>query len=625
MFCKNCGNNIPDGINVCPGCGTVVDIIDADQTAPLENVVEPEAAAVEEVNETVTADNNQTEILENNFAEFDFEEPQKKKSKKLWLKIGIPAVAVILVAAIVLNLGTIVGASIKLFGSNEDYFKHVEKKAFKDYNESVSEAYGKYISYADVEENARQGKMTVNVGDGLDDLLMKYGVNLNLDWLDGTNITMDVDANREMAKYLLSLNIGNTNIASLDMVSDIKTGTLYFKLAELSDKYLKMNAQLDENASKMRDALNQIYNNKDEMIPDEEFMNSLFAKYTDIVIDNVKNVKKYGDNVSVQGVSKECTVLEFKVDEEYLHSVCLEVLETLKQDKDIAEVIKNWQKYFDEHKEFGIKENIYDEYIKAIDKAIKDLKAVEIDENNELCKIKSYVNNAHEIIGREIIVDDKCVLYYITIEDGKDYLTDIKVSDTLSLSGKRTEKGDIANGLYTINYGGINFVDITLKDFDTEKHTGLVQIAPNAGMMNMFAMNAGDVLQGLKPTIDFVIEENKIKLNVCNNKELLLGLEFENTEKEMGEVSIPSDSVDANDYKAMEEWAQSIDVEEFTNKLLENLEKAGVPQEYLLIIKTAISGATTNDIYDEDAVIIEDGEMWEEITIAPETAHGVYF
>lgn len=45
-FCKNCGQEIAEGVSVCANCGTAVEAPAAEQATPVDYAVAPEAAAV---------------------------------------------------------------------------------------------------------------------------------------------------------------------------------------------------------------------------------------------------------------------------------------------------------------------------------------------------------------------------------------------------------------------------------------------------------------------------------------------------------------------------------------------------------------------------------------------------
>lgn len=602
MFCKNCGNKIPDGFDICPTCGTFNEIegdatsatSEANPNVVAQNIEAQPIVAENEVGAVVV----NSDVEETDFAQPDFSAPQKKKSKKLWLKIGIPAVALVLVLAIVLNIGTIIGTAIKWFGSDADYFKYVEAKAIKNFNTDFADAYGEYQEAYSKDELGMESKITLTVSDELDDLLADFGADIpDLSWLNGASITVDGSKQTNLSQYIMALNIGEQKIASIDMIANVTNGATYFKIAELSDKYLKSSLEMDEESLKMFKAYFEVLNNVEELTPDKELINSLLDRYTDIVIENVQNVTKTEKTIVANGISQDCVVLEVVIDEQYLYNVCVDILNTLKTDEDIAVLFKSWQVYFDEHEDLGINDNLYDEFIEEVDEALEELKnnADEVGDS-QLMTIKSYVNGSHEVIGRELYVDGQQIINYATAQKG-DQIGFLAECQGVKLEGTGTEDGDCITGTYTISYQAVSLVDITLTNFNTEDGTGAIKIVPNQGVMYMLSSEIS-ALTNLNPAFNIIIEENNFEVNVSGNNKVLLGVKFYAEEKEVSKVTEPSDanSVDVDDSEALAEWAKNVNFDTIIN----NIKASDIPQEYAQMIEAAIgqlTGGSNTDVY----------------------------
>ena len=91
----------------------------------------------------------------------------KPKRKVSFGKIALIAIPVILIAAILLNITSIIGFATKLFGSDKSYFKYVEEQSVTDTVDTFSAFYGKYLLDDALKDNSYNVKFTVKLGDDL--------------------------------------------------------------------------------------------------------------------------------------------------------------------------------------------------------------------------------------------------------------------------------------------------------------------------------------------------------------------------------------------------------------------------------------------------------------------------
>lgn len=586
MYCGNCGNIVPDGAKFCNACGA-------------QFVTEETPAAQETVQlgtETPVAQEfvqQETYVADNGFVSPDFNSaPKKKKSPaKLLLKIGIPVIAVALVVAIVLNMTSIIGFSIKTFGSDTSYYKFVEAKAIKDVVDDVTEKYGEVVDNVSKESQGFTGELSFTVSDDAIDMVNSFAnlSGMDLKWLNDVKISLSSSANDDLTSAVLGLNVGKQEIAAFETIMDMAQGNIYVTLGELCKGYLKAEIPDFDEMSGMMNSISGAMKDAKNVLPDDKTLNKLLDKYIDIVLESAVDVKSSKDTVKVAGISQNCVALEWTVEDETLVEIAQNVLKEARNDKDIKEIVNNIQKYTNSIEELKTDVDFYEEFAKTIDSALESLEDVEESvQGAELFTISTYVNNSHEVIGRDLVVGNDKVIEYATAKKGKNFATEINLANNVTITGKGTEKSNEISGDYVISVQGQDYATVTLEKFDTKEFTGTVKVAPDKGLFSTMGVDASvsSLLGSLDPSFGVVIGENTASVNLYSKDEVFVGINISGKETKAEKVSVPSesDTYSSTDSDEIQEWLESVDFD----KLVKNIENSDIPDELTDLIKSGV-------------------------------------
>jgi len=229
MFCPNCGKQVEENGAFCPSCGTALSQTAA---APAEQPVQQ--AQTQPVNGVPMAAPQDPAVVPG---------PETKPAKprrKIWKKVLVACsclLIVALVAVTVLQWNWIKGTSVKLFGSNEDYFAYVQKNSIQDGTESMSKIYGSLLSdYASGQASEADVKM--NFGPMLNAAAAGSGIDLSA--LDEITLKMKSNVKDGVNEALCTVNLGDTELCTLHVISDLENGAVYVGLPGLHDTYVKM-------------------------------------------------------------------------------------------------------------------------------------------------------------------------------------------------------------------------------------------------------------------------------------------------------------------------------------------------------------------------------------------------
>ena len=633
MFCHNCGKQLPEGTLFCDNCGA------QQQEAPVqENVIEQpvETQVLNEQAPESVVDYGQTTVLspedmpafdiqpqavpvvENipeqqyvpeqqygyapDFAAPAFEEPKKKK--KIWGKLIPAVIALGLVAAIVLNLGTVIGFGIKTFGSDKAYFGYVEKKAFEGYADDISNVYGSVVEALEF-DSAAEGELRLVLGDELLQMAeTALGGQMQLDWVKDIAIAYDMNTDGSAEEFSLGLKLGKTEILALNMIMDMVKGDIYMALANLSDKYLYINGgSAVVGGASGSSILGSIYGNENltKALPDEETVNELIDKYVEIVLDQLENVEKSSDSVKVDGIEQDCTKIKFTVTQEDFMNIALALLEEVKNDGEIEDIIKDFVKFLnDEELLDQDPSKVYSELVSGIEDTIKEGKEAKASMDSEslkreLMSITDYVNGSHEIIGRDLEVAGQKYVSYATAHDGSDFATEVNIANMLTFKGNGTDKSDKISGKFNLTVSGMNIADVEVTDFDTaalddQILNGTFRVLINKQLLS--GIDAGDYAALLSGFDGIEIksagdkDEASVEFNVIYNNKTLVGIATDAKKVDSEKIAAPDkkDTIDATDSEAVKAYLESLDLD----KLYTALKDAGVPSQLVDLLKSAL-------------------------------------
>ena len=599
MFCEKCGTQLPDGVNFCEKCGAKVE---AETAQPTETPA-PEAFA----SEAPAQETPISEALEN-FAQSEVFAPQKKKSKKFlaWL---IPAVAVLVAAAIAaavfFDVGSTKGLFLKSFGSDVAYRDYVQENTTKSATNTVSDAYGAVVDALSSENKAAGAadiSLKFNMGDKaiamLEDLAeSELDEEISLDWAKEIELKLSANAKDDLQQIGAALNISSKEIATVDAILNMDQGKLFVAILSLSDEYLAID--FSEYLAMPQIATATEYLQDSELfaaLPTEEELNSLLTKYVNIAISSFDDVEKSSETMKVGELEQKLTVLETTIDGDALLDAAEAVLNELAKDKDVKKIITEMVEYLADQEDFSEFVDV-DEVLKAYDKGLEEaldsLKEVDGDDMEGELVLTQYVNNAHEVVGYALEVEDQQVVHFVEIKDGNKIAFELEIPNALEIVGEGTEKKGVVNAEYVVSvetptwdddynvsYEKMEVLTLSLIDFQAEGElvNGKIRLAPSAALLDEMDLpaSASSAINLAQLQLELDIDQTKtssaVAFNILSGEDLMVGISIAATEKAASDVTQPETAYDIENIEA---WAKTMDI----TKILKALKDAGLPMD----------------------------------------------
>lgn len=630
MFCKNCGANIPDTAKFCKECGTPVVAEPEAQAAepvveaPVETPVEAPAEVTAEAPVAVPA-----EAPVEAASEEAAPAPKKKSKAKP---------VIITIAVIVAVLGTLAGLLIglrdtyrqwggpfpyiantvdKLFLSEKEYSEKVAKNAVEGGIESLKDSINEVTNPQSTEKKqinlqdlGLTSKTKIEVDESLLTLLQS-AAGVDLSFLKSVEIVADVDSASNAAKVALEAKLNDKSIAKLSAIADYEnTKAIYLTLPDLSESAVKLTipeeaiAEISASAEEMKKYAEAI---------DIDAASNLIVKVLEVAMNQIDDYKTEDEKLTVEGVSVNSTKVVITIDEKVIKDVLGAVLEELEANEDLKKVMKGVYEISGEEGNF---DEIWDQMKESISQTKEMLKETDLSEMNLGfdMNINLWVDGKGEIIGMGADVDaegTKAEFRAVSVVDGNDEAMEVifkvdlpeeddsraaedeeslaAAADTanivsmineISIIGKGTRTDGKLTGEYALKVGGQSFVDFALENYS--EAGGTVTIKLGKGAKELIPAEVSKYLSdgAIKIKTEATDTTSKVAMEVIYAKASLVKFSSEITLRDLNkDFSVKADKTyNIEDEEDLMKFLETIDVE----KLMENVEKAGVPVDELM-------------------------------------------
>jgi len=534
MICKFCSQEMADGVTFCPNCGAAV----AQDPAPAP-VEEAPAFTSEQFNPNPSPAP---------------EEVQPKK-KRPGIAIAVIAVVAVLALVAVLNWSAILGASVKAFGSPQDYMVFTETKQLLNAGDSLIGTVNAPSDGAGIDQSFK----------------LWFPEDSYLASVISEDITFNMNTHMKgnLLKYVFDIRYGEEALLSLECCGDTDTQDLYFGIKELNEKYLYIKGENETAVDPDSFVLSE---------QDQEQLAELLGDCFKTFVNSFDNVTKEDNSYVVNGVEQGCTVLSLHVTEAELSDALKEVLVMLKDNKAL--------------KELTVRHSSEEDYTKlcdSIDKALESLEdaAKYLDGDTDILTYNSYVNGKHEIIGRDLVIDGEDIFSYKTAKDGNTTHSQFSLS-TITLNGEMTDKNGTLNGMYSLLVNNKDCGSLTVSDLNTEAFSGEIRLIPTGDLLSAFDLDLGSS-GALVATLSKDSNTYSVKTSAQFNEETLLGLDYTMTlleGKDIPDITLPSkeQTVDGTDTLEVAKWCYEWTID----PLVEKLKNANLPEELLSGLKSTL-------------------------------------
>ena len=486
----------------------------------------------------------------------------------------------------------------------EEYLQQLGDNNLGAAIDSFGDVYGKILDAlkkGDAANTAVGGAkldMTLNASKDLLDMLEQAiagadDPSFDFYFLSKINLSMDMGMGSDTQKMQLTLGLNDQKIVTLNMLMNMAKSIVYVSAPDLNDSWLKFDAGAvmpNGSAAGMMGSAATV-GVLAKALPDAETLTRVLNRYLDLVLPELKNVEQSTETLEVAGVKQECTKLTLKIYEADALAIAKAVLNTAKDDADLKKIIENMALAMEEMsgQEMGAEE-AYAEFKEGITDALAELNSITETDTENPITVAIYVDKNHNVVGALLKMSsqdsDRGTFYVYSVTEGDKFAfetaipSDVDDTDDFKLSGSGTKKDGKTNATYTITTDGKDYVTLKVEDLTAE--SGTLTLTPTETMVYELGLNA---LPFKKLALQIKLDAAGVALNVLSEGKALISLELKASESAGPNLSVPSNATDAMDSSAMQAWAENLDL----TKVLDNLEKAGVPSA---LIEGIISGLT---------------------------------
>lgn len=619
MFCENCGSPLGESDKFCMKCGYRVPTAVEQSASNAPNAAEQSVPGVPSEEQAVPSEAGATEVLNQQMAPTAAEqsapnipyvqaavaeEAPRKKSffrRHLGWVITVAVVAVGAVATVA-NASAINNFIHKTFSSPEKYYQYVEKKAMENKTESIAANYQNYlVSKVGKDNQGATASIELELTDEGSDWLSMAGLaGIDLSDLRSGKITLDVDSQDGLTGLRLLAGLNGVDIGALELIMNMDTQYFYagapdFNETMLGIDYGAMGADevdYEEQIEQMR-ALQ-------EVLPSQKELEKMLNRYMDAMLGCVENVEKESETLEAEGVSQKCTALEVTIDSGLVEDMLKALYEEMEGDDELKKIFVDVAEVM-EAEEDG--EDLYEEFLDGIKDELDDLE-YEMDDEAEIV-MTVYVDGKGVVRGRKLEFDsdyDSVELSCIMPRSGSEFGYELSISAegvTHTLAGSGKYSGNKIDGEFELKSSGARIVELTVKDFDTEKMrkgypNGSITISPSKqiGALLVGALpDSGDygmasILSKLQLTLDMETSETKenIVLSLLYDEEKMVSLTLTSESRKAKDVAEPTDVMEMEDEMDFAEWLEDFDWDE----LIDRLEDADLPSVLLDALKEAV-------------------------------------
>ncbi len=576
MLCPFCSREIVDDSVFCAYCGKDVSAASVSVAAAVEVIPHEETQPTE----TVAAAS------------------PKRRFPVKWCIAAVVAVAA--VAALVLNMSTLVGTVVKTFATDTEYYKYVELNTLKSGTDTLTGYYTLLRDAVCNNEKKQQGTVRPVLGEALLETLPEESA-----WEELNGVTLSYTANYKDNAWMLELTADEAETEGDPFrvvgIWDIVGETLFVGLPDVNDSFLSWSPSDGEEGKDLtvpprgtvgwNEWLQDTALAEDlrAALPTGKELDKLLDRYLTTVLDKVTVTAAARTVLQVGGVQQECEKITVTVTEKQWVDIALTVLNGAKKDSEILAVLQEAQGFFDKRDIADV--DLPAMYNQAVEQALKQVQTAQISAtDNTLFTLISFVNTQHEVIGRRVSVKGHEQFSYLTVQNGNAIATEWSVGNGMKFVGNGTRRGNLVSGEYTLLQNGTALATLQATDFDIVRAmegymNGTVRVIPTATLFERLQLDA-DVLSTNTVALELVAKTSKsnhhVTLNVYQNDTLRLGLVLENKTGRAETVTFPENTVDAADQEAVDAWLEGVEGE----TLGEKLQGIGMPQPLWELLNT---------------------------------------
>lgn len=489
----------------------------------------------------------------------------------------------------------------------------------EDVVDSVTGIYGGLLNLVGGDRNALTTggysmDMTITLGDELMDslaMMLEYqGLDADLSWFKSIGIVMTSLYQETLAQVTMEAKLNGTSLVTMEVITDMLNSGVFIRVPELNDEYIGGEVDMGMDMEEFLQTYEQVLEAMEEMgdaakdLPTEQELNALLNRYIEAVKEAIGKPESDKDTLSHGGVSMEVETTTYTITTTTTVDIVEALLTTAKDDADLEKVLDAFGEFMNElmanqYAGSGDWEDVdlYEALMELVEQGLESVEEAREDmkngdwEEQDILSFTNYIADDKQV-GFALAIEHSYateLIYFYNLEEDGDTAFVFNAAEMFVIEGTGEVDGDKASGEYTISVYGEDMVYIEVEDFDTKALkkgdlVGTVRVSFSDEMG--YNTNLPTDME-IELVLNLTDKKSSVGVNIYNGSMKLFGVDMTVKSGVSGNISVPSEFIDVNDYTAMEKWLKGASFD----KLLRNLRSAGVDSELVDMLEEALDQA----------------------------------
>lgn len=352
------------------------------------------------------------------------EEVIEVKKGKRKLLIGCCCGVLVLAAVLILafNFAKLRNSIAKNTSEPDEYMYYVEENSISSIAKAAGSLYETMLwETVQIKDKAITASATIHLEDTALEAIRDL-TQVDLESMKELEVSVSLINGMKEKLASAALLIAKEKLLSLDV--SMTENALHVQVPELIEKALTFGAENTEDFSEAEEAAYELL----AALPDGEWMEKFIEKYYLIMVEQMDEVSLSEETLEVEGVSQECTLIRAEIDEDCVRDMAEAVLDALREDEEVKQLLKELAKKadvlaeLDELEDFEEFAEIDTQFYEALDELEEEIEDIEFEEEFEYCL---WVDNKGTVVGRTF-----------GYEEENDYNTNYLFSMLMARDGK---------------------------------------------------------------------------------------------------------------------------------------------------------------------------------------------
>lgn len=450
--------------------------------------------------------------------------------------------------------------------------------------------------------------ITLALGDDilsyLSSMMESNGLPSDVSWLQQIGLGMDMTYSGDLMQTGMELSLGETSVISANMIMDMLGGMVYMGVPQLNDQYLAGSVNFSDAVGSYESMMGQMEAYADIVgsLPTETQLNTLLTRYLNLMLDKLEEPVVSEVTLTHGSVSQKVTATTHTIRAMQLLEMVEAVLTAAQTDAELEKMLDAISKYINEQ---GAKDaaaggytwydqDLHQELMEAIPDALEELEgAKESMEDSDYLTFTIYATAKEQVGFRFFLADqyDSYQIYAYSLVEDDQTAFEMNIADQIRFEGTGTLKSNKANGTYKLYAEEMEILTLEVKDFDKKaldkgeldgtlrlslSNEAIEQaIGPNAFFTSATVLEIVLKTEGANASIAY---------NLYSGSAFIVGISVRSRIVAAGEIRVPADYADLTKNDELQQWIGDADFQ----KVLQNLRKAGVPEELVAMLESSL-------------------------------------